>query len=449
MSREPGLAVKGSQCPDSSAVREQLGRILVSPGFARSDRISELLRFLVERCLREPANQPKEAVLGVEAFGRTPGYDTQADPVVRVTARRLRSKLKRFYLGPGKDDPVEIELPVGGYALEFSFREQVEPQTAFSAEKQSAAVASAQPLSGPGKSLFDHFHKPRAASQGLRQFAGPGVASHPVFSPDGNAIAFDWKGPDDTAEAIYVQGVDADGPARLSRSTSRELRPAWSPDGRRIAFLRERGEGWFEVRTAPVFGVGDCPLAELTTRPGDVPRLDWSPDGKVLATSGRVYAESEDVLLLILVEGGVRQQITAPPFGCWGDDEAIFSPAGNMLAFRRRTAPGTGDVYLHPMMNDVPERRLTWDECDICGIAWSPAGDSLIVSSRREGDFAGLWRISLSNPIPVRLGETGAALAWPAVSHRGNRLTFVRQSVEPGDAAPAIDGQIMVVEGFR
>src|SRR5205085_1806312 len=117
------------------------------------------------------------------------------------------------------------------------------------------------------------------------------------------------------------------------------------------------------------FGVGDCLLAELRTRPGDAPRLDWSPDGKVLATSGRVYAESEDVLLLILVEGGVRQQITAPPFGCWGDDEAIFSPAGNMLAFRRRTTPETGDVYLHPMTNDVPERRLTWDECDICGIA--------------------------------------------------------------------------------
>jgi Tol biopolymer transport system component len=418
-------------------------RILDSPGFIRSGRISELLRFLVERSLQEHGDRPKETVLGVEVFGRTPGYDTQADPVVRVTARRLRSKLKQFYQATGRDDPVRMELPPGGYVLKFSFRDQSE-------EQRPAALALARTLIGPGKALFDHFNGPRLVVEGLRQSTGSGTPSHPVFSPDGHAIAFDWRGPGDAAEGLYVQRLDADGPARFSRSTARELRPAWSPDGGRIAFIREIGEGRFEIRAAPTYGVGDSLLAHIATRPGDVPRIDWSPDGKVLVTSGQMYPEAEDVLLLILLEGRMRQQITVPPSGCWGDDEAVFSPRGNMLAFRRRTGPRTGDVYLHPMTSDGAEHRLTWDECETCGIAWSPDGDSLIVSSRREGDIDNLWRISLSNRPPVRLTETTEVITWPAVSRRGERLAYVRPFMGPVAGEPsALVDQVMVVEDFR
>lgn len=448
---EPGYPFRSeSQGRASAAVRAQLVRILDSPGFIRSSRISGFLRFLVERSLQEHVDRPKETVLGVEVFGRIPGYDTQADPVVRVTARRLRSKLEQFYQGAGRDDTVRMELHTGAYVLEFSFRDQGEGQAMCSAQQRPAAMASARTLIGPGKALFDHFHRPQFAVEGLRHWTGPDTPSHPVFSPDGQAIAFDWKGPRDAAEGLYVQRLDADGPARFSRSTARELRPAWSPDGGRIAFIRETGEGQFEIHAVPTYGLGDSLLADIATRPGDVPRVDWSPDGKVLVTSGRVYPESENVLLLILLEGGVRQQITVPPFGCWGDDEAIFSPAGDMLAFRRRTGPRTGDVYLHPMTSDGAECRLTWDECEICGIAWSPGGDSLIVSSRREGDLDGLWRISISNHPPVRLVETSEAIAWPAVSRRGDRLAYVRQSLDPGAGdSRATVSPIMVVEDFR
>jgi hypothetical protein len=431
-------------------VLAQLAKVLKSRGFIRSDRISELLRYLVERCLQEDIDPPKETVLGVEVFGRTPGYDTLADPVVRVTARRLRAKLKQFYREEGHSDGVRIDLLPGRYVLEFSHQDSSAGQAESTAEEQAVALDAALPLGGTGKALFQHFRTPRRAAKGLGRNTGPDAPAHPVFSPDGRAIAFDWKGPGDALEGIYVQRLDADGPARFSRSSARELRPAWSPDGGRIALLRASGEARFEICAAPAFGVGDRLLTEITTQPGDVPRVEWSRDGKVLVTSGKVYPESEDVLLLIHLEGGERQQITAPPFGCWGDDEAIFSPAGDMLAFRRRTGERNGDVYLHPMTSGVAERRLTWDDCEICGIAWGPDGDCLIASMRREGDFPSLWRIALSEAPPVRLTEGREAITWPAACRRGRRLAFVRHSAGSGaEPAHAFTSQIMVVEEFR
>jgi len=435
----------GAQHPLFSALRAQLVRILGSEGFLRSDRIADFLSFLFERSLLDQAYRPKEALLGVEIFGREMGYDTQADPVVRVTARRLRSKLWQYYQGPGKNDPVRIELPLGSYALKFSFLDHSGEPAASGIDVPAVAVAPALPLIGSGKALFDHFYMQRPSADDHESHACPCTPSHPAFSPDGRAIAFDWRGPEDAAEGIYVQYLDADRPARFSSSTVKEFRPAWSPDGGRIAFIREIEEGRFEVRTAPTLGRGERLLAEITTRSGTAPRVGWSPDAKVLVTSGRGLPKSADALLLILLEGGAIQEITVPPPGCLGDDDAIFSPAGGMLAFRRRTGARTGDVYLHPMTSDLAERRLTWDDCEIHGIAWAPGGDSLIIASHREGDTDSLWRISLSNHPPERLTGTNEAVRWPAVSHRADLLAYVRQPVDSGggDSGPAA-GQIMV-----
>src|SRR5262249_26200549 len=43
------------------------------------------------------------------------GYDSKQDPIVRTEASRLRARLSEYYLAQGKDDPVVIELPKGGY----------------------------------------------------------------------------------------------------------------------------------------------------------------------------------------------------------------------------------------------------------------------------------------------------------------------------------------------
>ena len=57
------------------------------------------------------ADQIKEYLLGVEVFDREASYNPQIDPIVRVEAGRVRSKLKQYYETEGRQDPVVIEFP--------------------------------------------------------------------------------------------------------------------------------------------------------------------------------------------------------------------------------------------------------------------------------------------------------------------------------------------------
>lgn len=78
------------------------------------------LRFGVELALEGRSDELKEYVLGTEIFDRPPTFDPRIDPIVRVEARRLRSKLKAYYDGEGGDDAVRIEFPTGTYVPTFT-----------------------------------------------------------------------------------------------------------------------------------------------------------------------------------------------------------------------------------------------------------------------------------------------------------------------------------------
>ena len=97
------------------AVLRQLERVLKSPGFARNERRSRFLRFLVERHLAGRDDELKESVIGTEVFGRKPDYNPKEDAIVRAEARRLRALLDDYYSRAGKEDALIIELPKGGY----------------------------------------------------------------------------------------------------------------------------------------------------------------------------------------------------------------------------------------------------------------------------------------------------------------------------------------------
>jgi serine/threonine-protein kinase len=103
-------------------VRKQLDRVLSSPGFARNERLSRFLGFVVQQHLDGKTDEIKESLIGIEVFRRAPGYDTRSDSVVRTEAAKLRGRLIEYYAGEGASDPVIIELPKGGYTPVFHER---------------------------------------------------------------------------------------------------------------------------------------------------------------------------------------------------------------------------------------------------------------------------------------------------------------------------------------
>jgi hypothetical protein len=118
------LALPGHGMPateaERDAVREQLERILAHPLFTHSKRYPLLLRGVVERALDGRAGQLKERTLGVEVFGRDPDYDTNTDPVVRITAGEIRKRIAQYYHEASRENELRIDLPCGCYVPEFS-----------------------------------------------------------------------------------------------------------------------------------------------------------------------------------------------------------------------------------------------------------------------------------------------------------------------------------------
>lgn len=105
-----------------AAIRDQLSRILASDVFNDSLRMVRFLRFVVEETLRGNAAQLKETVIGTQVFDRPSGYDPRLDPIVRVEARRLRTKLQTYYANSGSQDTLIVELPKGRYTPVFRVR---------------------------------------------------------------------------------------------------------------------------------------------------------------------------------------------------------------------------------------------------------------------------------------------------------------------------------------
>jgi TolB-like protein len=96
-----------------------LDRVLRSDVFEAAGRAREFLTFIVSETLAGRGDRLKGYSIAVHVFERPADFDAQTDPLVRVEAGRLRRRLAEYYQGQGRDDPVRIELPRGGYTPVF------------------------------------------------------------------------------------------------------------------------------------------------------------------------------------------------------------------------------------------------------------------------------------------------------------------------------------------
>jgi TolB-like protein/Tfp pilus assembly protein PilF len=101
-------------------IRAQLERILKSRVFKNSERLQRFLKFAVECALDGTTDRLKESVVGRVVFDRGTDYDPRTDSIVRVESQRLRRRLREYYEGDGRSDPVVINFRAGSYVPSFA-----------------------------------------------------------------------------------------------------------------------------------------------------------------------------------------------------------------------------------------------------------------------------------------------------------------------------------------
>src|SRR3569623_2054748 len=139
---------------DPAAIREQLHRLLAHPLFAISKRYPALLAYTVEQTLLGNSGDLIERSIGIEVVGRTPTYDANADPVVRITAGEVRKRLGLYYYDSAHAGELVIELPVGSYVPVFRQPEGFsEPQQeALEPPSLTLPPLPSEPLAAPATS---------------------------------------------------------------------------------------------------------------------------------------------------------------------------------------------------------------------------------------------------------------------------------------------------------
>ncbi len=105
-----------------SAVRQQLCRILDSRTFRQSKRLCAFLEFSVTETLAGRSKSITAPTVAIEVFSKGQELDLKSEGLVRVQARQIRLKLSSYYEDEGKDDPIRISMPQGGYSAAFERR---------------------------------------------------------------------------------------------------------------------------------------------------------------------------------------------------------------------------------------------------------------------------------------------------------------------------------------
>ena len=190
----------------------------------------------------------------------------------------------------------------------------------------------------------------------------------PAWSPNGRSIAF--RSTRDGSSHIFVMKADGSGTRRLTSTKADDADPSWSPDGKRIAFARGAFADIY------VIGTNGSGLRRLTDDPAWETDPSWSPDGHWIAYVHREPGQPIREIWLIRPDGSGRHQLTRLSASSYSP---AWSPDGKRLAFSSNVVGTTWDIYTIGV-DGHGLRRVTRSAGDDFGPAWSPDGKTIAFS---------------------------------------------------------------------
>jgi Tol biopolymer transport system component len=278
----------------------------------------------------------------------------------------------------------------------------------------SAVAAPSAPKNG--RIVFQRFDPSLGATRlytvaadgsGLRAVTRPAsladVDSQPDWSPDGRRILFrriENVGRPDERVDLYVVGADGRGLRNLTRSSCTGLcvsneEPAWSPDGKRIAFVRTIGPvpPGRQPRIVGIFvmNADGTRVRQLTQRRGASVTEDhapsWSPDGKRIALAAvNITAKpaGASVIYVINADGSQPRTVRTMPHGWPGAGAPSWSPDGKRILYSTYCWFGTcgqrptGAQLFSVGADGKSPRQLTRVAGNAIGGRWSPDGRKIV-----------------------------------------------------------------------
>ncbi len=188
--------------------------------------------------------------------------------------------------------------------------------------------------------------------------SGQAIGSLAAWSPDGRKIAFVCG--DSGQSDVCVMGMDGSGPVNLTNDAANDDFPDWSPDGTRIAFTTDR-DGNSEVY---VMGVDGSNPVNLTNDEAPDIEPDWSPDGTRMAFT--TWRDGYSQIYVMDADGSNPANITNDP--AMYSVEPDWSPDGTQIVYGSQA----GGLYVMGADGSNPTLVIT-GSC-LWFPAWSPDG---------------------------------------------------------------------------
>ena len=286
--------------------------------------------------------------------------------------------MRRIDIPRGNHRPITLAL-LAALVLSGGWVDAASPPVIAGPTVKNGSIVSLSNRQGQG-SFYDLYAIAPKGELGRRgkkptRLTEIGFAAGAALSPDGTRVAF-VIGYAELSE-LYVVDVSGANLTQLTNNAALDERPAWSPDGDRIAFTSDRDDaaGWGEIF------VMDADGSDPTNLTSSVGVLEigsaWSPDGNKIAFQS--FRDGYGEIYVMDADGANQTNLTNDPAGA---GSPAWSPDGGKIAFvSDRARPGIVSIWVMDADGSNPTQiTRSYD----LGPVWSPDGAE--IAFYRRGD---------------------------------------------------------------